>query len=154
MLQRSGNHSIMSFITKRHSTTFSLLLVVAGMLFIQWQATNVGCKELRNGRFHYYGKQTGAHFLILRQDSMQKEVKVATNDTAYWRVAWIDECTYAANWLSGGRMKTEEEKTFLRSHTTITQIQKTTTEYYIMTSALDSLNSGLYVVDTVWMRAR
>ena len=85
---------------------------------------------------------------------MQKEVNVATNDTSYWKVDWIDDCTYTANYLFGGGMKSEDEQTFLRSHTTIIQIQKTTPDYYIIKGALDSLNSKMNVVDTVWMRAK
>lgn len=153
-LHVSGIHKVMHQILKRHSATFSLLLIAAGLSFMQWHAVNVECKDLRNGRFHYYGKQSEVHFLILRQDSIQKEVNVATNDTSYWRVAWIDDCTYTANYLSGGGMKSEEEKSFLRSHTTIMQIQKTTADYYIVKGALDSLNSRMNVEDTVWMRAK
>lgn len=123
-------------------------------MFIQCHFVDLSCKDLKNGQFHFYGKQSEAHFLIIRQDSLQKEVNLATKDTSFWKVFWIDECTYAANYLSGGGIKSEEEKNFLRSHTAIIQIQQATTGYYIIKSALDSLPSKLNVVDTVWMRAK
>jgi hypothetical protein len=123
-------------------------------MFIQCHFVDLPCKDLKNGQFHFYGKQSEAHFLIIRQDSLQKEVNLATKDTSFWKVSWIDECTYAANYLSGGGIKSEEEKNFLRSHTAIVRIQKATTGYYIIKGALYSLTSKLNVVDTVWMRAK
>ena len=140
--------------TNTPTFTFSLLVILAGVFHIQSQFENTDCKELKNGRFHFYGKQSNDHFLILRQDSLQREVNLSTNDTSYWRIGWIDECTYKANYISGGGIKSEEEKSFLQNHSTIIQIQKVTPDYYVVKGALDSLNSKLNIVDTVWIRAK
>jgi hypothetical protein len=139
---------------KRHKIPFYFSLILVGILFIQSSVVNVDCKKFRNGKFHFYGKQSSVHFLILRQDSIQREVNVYTNDTSYWKIKWVDHCTYTANYLSGGGIKFEKEKNFLLNHTTFIQIQKTTSDYYIVKGALDSLNSKLNVVDTVWLRVK
>ncbi len=144
----------MHYTLKLRSSLFPLLLVSASLIFIRSEALDVSCEGLRNGQFYYYGKQSGEHFLILRQGSLQKEVNTVTKDTSYWSVAWINDCTYTASYLSGGGMKSNEEISFLRSHITIIQVQKVTTDYYIIKGALDSLNSRMYLVDTVWMKAR
>lgn len=140
--------------TNSHNPTLTILLTFLCGLFIQCHSNNIGCKDLKNGRFHFYGKHSEIHFLLIRQDSIQKEVNVVSNDTSYWKLKWINDCTYTANYLSGGGMKSEDEQKFLRSHTTIIEIQKATPEFYIIKGALDSLNSKMTVVDTVWMRAK
>jgi len=85
---------------------------------------------------------------------MQKEINLVTKDTSYWKVNWIDECTYTANYLSGGGMKSEEEQNFLRSHTTILQIMNSTPAFYIIKGSLDSLNSKMSIIDTVWIKPK
>ncbi len=138
---------------KQHKPTFLIVLLLIVGLFTNWQSFTISCKELKNGQFHFYGKQSSVHYLIIRQDSIQKEVNLATKDTSCWKVGWIDECTYTANYLSGG-MKSEEEQNFLRSHITIIQIQKATRDFYIIKGSLDSLNSKMSMVDTVWRKPK
>ncbi len=144
----------MHLFTKNHSIIFSLLLIVSGLLLIHWRSGKVSCKELRNGVFHFYGKQSKDYYIILRQDSLQREVNVATNDTSFWKVDWVDDCIFSLKYSSGGRNRSEEEKKFLLNHITVIQIQKITADYYVVKGSLDSLNSRFNLIDTVWMQPK
>jgi hypothetical protein len=138
---------------KRPRTIISLaILLLSFGLFIQWNPLKVSCKDFQNGQFHFYGK--GSHFLIIRKDSMQKEINLATQDTSFWKISWSDDCIYRAKYLYGGGNYSEEKKNLLRNHTTIIEIQKTTPEYYIFKASLDTLNSKYSLVDTVWVKAK
>ncbi|MDB5199784.1 MAG: hypothetical protein JWO92_1747 [Chitinophagaceae bacterium] len=141
------------FIKKHPSIIFILLFLFAG-LFIQCHTSTKTCRDVKNGRFHFYGKELNKHYEIIRQDTLQKEVNLSTGDTSFWKVSWIDECTYTARYLFGGGEKSEEEKNFLLTHITFIQIQKATPKYYIVLGALDSLSSTFRIVDTVWMQAK
>lgn len=142
------------FIKKfRTIITLVFLLLLFG-LFIQWCSVTVSCNDVQNGQFHFYGKDLGIHYLIIRKDSVQKEINLATHDTSFWKISWSGECIYTAKYLYGGGIKSEEQKNFLLNHTTVIQIQKTTPEYYIFKGALDSLTSKFSAIDTIWLKAK
>jgi hypothetical protein len=92
--------------------------------------------------------------LVIRQDSLQKELNLNTGDTTYWKVNWLDDCTFLAHYISGGLAKSDEEKDFLHNHKTVVQILKITPEYYIVEGSLDSLNSEMSIIDTIWIQGK
>ena len=77
-----------------------------------------------------------------------------TGDTSYWKIKWLSDCTFSASYISGGPQQSEEEKDFLTHHQTVVQILEITPEYYIVEGSLDSVNSEMSIVDTIWIKGK
>jgi hypothetical protein len=77
-----------------------------------------------------------------------------TGDTSYWKLKWLDDCTFSATYLSGGVKRSDEEKEFLTQHQTVVQILKITPNYYVVEGSLDSVNSEMSIVDTIWIKGK
>ncbi|MCU7550898.1 hypothetical protein OCK74_17390 [Chitinophagaceae bacterium LB-8] len=131
-----------------------VLIPIISTLFIQCQSNSISCKDIKNGKFQFYSKRSGERYLVIRQDTLQKELNINTGDTSYWKVKWLSDCTFSATYLSGGPEKTEEEKDFLTRHQTVVQILKITPTYYIVEGSLDSINSDMSIVDTIWIKGK
>ncbi len=71
--------------------------------------TEPDCTQLKKGRFHSYTKQ-GTHIIINRIDGIQQDINTKTRDTTYWKIDWLDNCRFAATYLSGSGPKSAEEK--------------------------------------------
>lgn len=77
-----------------------------------------------------------------------------TGDTSYWKIKWLSDCTFSAKYLAGGPEKTDEEKDFLARHQTVVQILKISPTYYIVEGSLDSVDSDMSIVDTIWIKGK
>jgi hypothetical protein len=69
-------------------------------------------------------------------------------------IKWVDDCTYTANYLSGTKKKPELEIKFLSQHSTFMTCQHVTPVYYVVRGSLDSLNSPLFISDTMWVKPK
>lgn len=112
------------------------------------------CSDVKYGHFYFYGKSTGNSYQIIREDSLQLEVNANTNDTSFWKINWIDECSYKLKYLHGGGSNFSQMKDFLIKHTTCIQIREVKPEFYVFKVSLDSFNSNMSLVDTAWMKAK
>ena len=133
---------------------FFILLFFLSSLLMQCQPNVITCKDIKNGKFRFYSKRSGDQYLVIRHDSLQKELNLTTGDTSYWKVSWLNDCTFSAHYISGGPAKSDEEKDFLHNHKTVVQILKITPEYYIVQGSLDSLHSAMSIRDTIWIQGK
>jgi hypothetical protein len=128
-----------------------LVMACMVLLLVQCHPRLTSCREVKNGQFHFYVKPS-KHFLIVRQDTLQKEIDLSTGDSSFWKIVWLNECTYAARYLSGSEIQSKEEKDFLTAHQILIQIQNVTPDFYVVKGFLDSLSSKTSSVDTIWMK--
>jgi len=103
------------------------------------EQTDTSCRRFKNGEFDFHPK--GFHYHIIRQDSIQKEINLITNDTSLFRIKWLDECVYTAKDLRGEH-----------SRTIYMQILQTTPHYYIFKASAGSINDEYFKVDTMWVK--
>lgn len=139
---------------KQHLKMFVIVFFFFAGLFIYGKRPNLPCKSVKKGSFYFYGKTTGVHYKIIRNDSLQMEVNRTSNDTSFWKIDWIDDCSYKLKYLYGGGSTVAGIKDFLAKHTTFIQIREVQPRFYVFKVALDSLNSAEFDVDTAWMKAK
>lgn len=117
-------------------------------------AIEPNCTQLKKGTFHSYSKRTGAHIIINRIDGIQQDVNTQTNDTTYWKIDWLNNCRFAATYLTGSGPKTTEEKNFYQSTTLFFEVKEIADNYYIGTSTVKAPNGTSTSTDTTWLVER
>jgi len=82
------------------------------------------------------------------------EINSKSKDTSFWKIDWIDGCSYKAKYLYGGGDDLTEMKEFLVQHSTCIQIREVKPEFYVFKVSLDSFNSSQFAIDTAWMKRK
>ena len=139
---------------KRNNLVIMLLVVGTSFVFTGFYFKTFSCEGVRNGTFHFYPKGSNKHYIVIRKDSLQKELIANTSDTSYWRIHWLSECTLTAKYISGGPVNDKNEIAFLNNHITLFKILEVTKDYYRVKLSLDSLSSAQTAEDTVWRKEK
>lgn len=145
-MQRSGTMKWM----KKPAFLLLLLSVILSMGFI---SNTPDCTQLKKGRFHSYTRQ-GIHIVINRIDGIQQDINTKTNDTTYWKIDWLDNCRFAATYLTGSGPKTEEEKKFYQSTILFYEVKEIADNYYIGATTVKAPNGNSSSTDTTWLVER
>jgi len=111
----------------------------------------IGCKDLKNGIFHSYPKNTADHYICRREDNRQYESNAITGDSVVWEIKWLDDCTYSLKYLSGNTKFSDEEHTMLKKHKLVFQLQSVKEDYYVFTGHLDKTSNPSFNKDTIWL---
>jgi hypothetical protein len=114
----------------------------------------LSCKNFRTGEFYFYSKTSGIGYKIIRDSTTQQEVVLHSNDTSFWRIQWIDDCKFIARWVSETEDVPEDLKKHYLTHITCIEILETNNDYYINRASLDSFNSSINKIDTVWLNPK
>ncbi len=138
----------------QHSKIFSITIFFISWIFIYCTIPKQDCSRVRNGHFYFYGKATGISYQIIRKDSLQMEINSKSKDTSFWKIDWIDDCSYKAKYLHGGGDDLTEMKDFLLQHNTCIRINQVGSEFYVFKVSLDSFNSRQFAIDTAWMKTK
>jgi hypothetical protein len=87
------------------------------------------CKVFTNGKFTISipSKQGLLYFDIYRQDSIQTEVEKNTQDTAVFKLKWVNDCTYSLE-LIATNIDVQHDVNARKMRTSIIQ---TSNNYYI-----------------------
>src|SRR5690242_14108976 len=107
---------------KQHSKIFPITIFLISWIFIYCTIPKRDCSRIRNGHFYFNGKTTGVSYQIIRKDSLQMEINSKSKDTSFWKIDWIDGCSYKAKYLHGDGNDMTDMKDFLEQHTTYIQI--------------------------------
>jgi len=102
------------------------------------------CNEIKKGDFYFYPRTSSVKYSIIRNGEFQKEVILGTKDTTYWKMNWIDDCSYTLDYVSGGPEIFKEYphyKTYIR-------ILDVALNYYIMNVTLEK--QSMSETDTIW----
>jgi len=128
------------------------LLVIICSVYAGCQERKVNCTAIKNGRFYFYPSRSDRSYMILRKDSLQTEIDVKTGGTSFWRVRWIDSCTYTTRFLYAS--SPEVTNLFSNNHIVIVQILRARKDYYVFTGRLDSISSPNSLTDTIWLHKK
>lgn len=109
------------------------------------------CNAIHKGRFYFYPKSSNKKYKIIRDGKIQKEITLSTDDTAIYKINWIDDCTYTLDHISGGIKIPEGIK---KKPIIYTQFVSITSDYYLFKPCMDSLNSKYCLKDTMWSKAK
>ena len=112
------------------------------------------CKDVKKGVFYLYPSSLPKGFIILRNDSIQKEINIETKDTSFWKINWKNSCTFNLKFIRSTQAMPEEEKKFYNLHQPVINVLGVTKDYYIFKVGLDSINAAKVIIDTIWFKAR
>jgi hypothetical protein len=136
----------MKFFKIPHAIAFFSIFILTAC-----HSTKLNCKSVKNGTFHVYTSD-GQHFLIIRKDTTDAEVNLATGDTSFWKVKWISDCDFISQYISGGRMESKEQEEFFKKTVAQFSIQKVTPLYYIFTGTVKTPKGDRTYTDTTWRK--
>ena len=114
------------------------------------QNTSFTCKDLKNGIFHSYPKNSSQHYISTRDDEFQYETNINTGDTTLWQIKWQNDCSYTLKYISGSGTDEATIK-FLKKHKLTYEIINITTEYYVFKGYVDKTSNLPIQVDTMWL---
>ena len=108
------------------------------------------CQNVRNGKYYFQPRNSSKKFLVIRTDSIQKEVEVNSHDTSYWKINWITDCSFTLEFGNSTKNLTIQEKSFYASRKVVVKIVTVTKDYYSFKVDFDSISSRS-LSDTLWM---
>lgn len=111
------------------------------------------CSKIKKGKFYFYPPNSEKEFLIVRNNSIQKEININIGDTSYWKIYWQSPCIFNLKFLRKSQPVSHEELQFYNSHKTVIEVLKVTKDYYVFKGSLDSINTGA-VTDTLWFKRK
>ena len=108
------------------------------------------CQDVRNGNYYFQPRNSSKKFLVIRTDSIQKEVEFNSYDTTYWKINWITECSFTLEFANSTKNITIQEKSFYASRRVVVNVITVTKDYYSFKVDFDSISSRT-LTDTLWM---
>lgn len=112
---------------------------------------NLDCSSVQRGCFYLYPKGKENEFLIFRNDSIQTEIESKTRDTSFWRIKWLNSCSYCLDFITQSSPLSKEDIIFLKSQAIRIEILEVRRKFYIFEGYLSNNNSKP-TRDTVWRR--
>lgn len=130
------------------------LLVV--IISISWTTIQPpDCKTIQNGTFYFYPPDQKDGFKLIRNDSLQVEVELKTNDTSFWKIQWINECVCTSKFISTTKKKVPKEfLDMVNNHIMFMEVMEVTDKYYRMRVRVDSLSNSEYYEDKIWLQPK
>lgn len=121
---------------------------------LSFRHTKTNCGSVKNGTFHFYQNNGQYHSIVMRKDSLQTEINTNTGDTSYWRVAWTSDCNFTIAYISGSKVKSQQELDFHRQSTLKFSITNTTKDYYTYNALFTYNNDSKKFSDTMWFHEK
>lgn len=119
------------------------------------QTNTPDCSSVRTGTFMLFPPVGGDHYVIERSDSVQYEIGVINQTKSWWRINWIDDCSFGLSLIKTSRELSDKEKELWNAHQIVVRIHEVARDYYIFSSGLDSINSKrISLTDTCWRKNR
>jgi hypothetical protein len=140
--------------TKRNKYLISVLGLIISLVVLSFTGIEPECSSVKNGRFHFYQNSGQYHSIIIRKDSLQTEVNLSTGDSTFWRILWVSDCQFTCSYISGSKMKSQEELDFYKKSTLTFNILKTTKKYYTYDALFKTDNNSRSFSDTMWLIAK
>lgn len=129
------------------------IYAIIGIILLFYLAASCpqrNCRKVRNGEFYFQPKNSTNKYLVIRTDSVQKEVEVNTLDTSYWKIAWTSDCSFTLKFSHRTKDTSIQERTFFASRKLVVEILNVNKDYYSFKAGIDSLTGG-FETDTLWI---
>jgi hypothetical protein len=133
---------------------YFIISIVSPLFTLGQPVVSSDCNKVKDGTFYFYPADTQQGVHVLRQGSLQTEIDLKTNDTSFWKVNWLDDCTFRVEFIRKSQPLTSYEKNFFNSHTVVYNILAISKDYYLFRLGLDSISNADSKTDTLWLKAR
>lgn len=140
--------------TKRNKYLIPVLGLTISLVVLSFTGIKPECTSVKNGRFHFYQNSGQYHSIVIRKDSLQTEVNLSTGDSTFWRILWVSDCQFTCSYISGSKMKSQEELDFYNRSTLTFNILETTKHYYTYDALFKTDNNSRSFSDTMWLVAK
>lgn len=120
-------------------------------LFLACTLPQLDCRNVRKGKYYFYPRNSTKKFLVIRTNSIQKEVEDNTLDTTYWKIKWKSDCSFTLEFSHRINKQTKEEEAFYTAHKVVVEVLHVTKNYYTFRAGIDSISQST-LVDTLWMK--
>lgn len=102
------------------------------------------------GLFHIYFATSGQHYIVYRDDQMQKEVFDGSTDTLLWHINWVNDSDFTAQYEPNGTPRTKEQENFFKNHKLYYHLQPGAKDFCVYTETVDKADGALVQKDTMW----
>lgn len=140
------------------NNSFKLLMILISVIIHPYNSysQSLSCKDLKEGIFYSYPKNTDSKYLYERTGDYQKETDLKKGDTTLWKVKWKNDCTYSIEYISGNNKTNEEAFELLKKkkHKLLFEIKRITDDYYTYASYLDKTSNLPLELDTLWLHEK
>lgn len=148
----AGKHCILAE-KKMRRISFLIAVVLCAFMMISFYPGIPDCSSLKVGRFHSYNKK-GDHIQITRIDGIQQDINTHTKDTTYWKIDWLNNCRFAASYISGAGPKNDDEKRLYLNTVLYFDVKEIADDYYTGTTTIKAPNGTSVFTDTTWLVER
>jgi hypothetical protein len=139
---------------KTTTLAFCCIFVFTISFHANSQPAPLTCKDIQNGIFYNYPKNSSAQYIDERNGDIAKESDLLTGDSSLWKITWPNQCTYILSYLGGNIKMTDEMKKFVKEHKLAFKIGTITDEYYTFTGYIDKPTNPVLLTDTMWMHEK
>jgi hypothetical protein len=134
-------------------TQFIFCITILLPFLVLGQLKSTHCEKVKTGNFYFYPPKSQKGFLIIRDNTTQKEINLQTGDTSFWRINWQSPCAFTLSFLKKSQPVSNEELSFYNSHKTVVEILAVTKDGYVFKGGLDNMATS-NVTDTLWFKKR
>lgn len=131
---------------------FKTILFFLGCLQGEGINSQNNCKNLKKGQFYYTTSINDEKIIIIRSDTLQQEINVTKPDTSFYKLEWVNDCTYTTKFLRKNHSLSEYEKQNIYPDKLFFEIVSVKNDYYTYRASFGSLNSKLNFTDTIWIK--
>jgi hypothetical protein len=130
---------------KRPSTT--LFIISTFLLTSCATRSQKSCDDFKNGKFILKSRFDDSYSIINRNDSIQTEINSKTGDIVTAKIRWTSACAYELQYQTQTKNSSDTIVQYLQARPLKTTITKTTKNYCVFESHVDSVD--LKYVDTL-----
>ena len=96
---------------------YCLLLISLCFFSLLWGQNNPEqVNRIKIGVFYFYPKNSSESFNIIRNDSIQMEINLNTQDTTIWRIRWQNDHLFNVRYWTGTKKLSDAELAFDNAH--------------------------------------
>ncbi len=111
------------------------------------------CKDVHDGIFYAYPKNSNHIIEIERKGNYDKETDLTNGDFSIWNTVWKSDCESVSKYISGNAKMSDELK-FLSNHKLVFVIQSVTENYYSFKGYADKIANMPIQDDTIWLHKK
>ena len=134
--------------------TIAAVLLLISCSLIAAAQQKLTCKDLHEGTFYLYPKNTDLSFTTVREGNLLHETNLTNGDTALEKVKWEDDCTYSLTLLDMNGANQQQVRSLMKKHKLLFTIHDIGDDYYTFTSYFDKPSALTLVTDTAWFHAK
>lgn len=102
------------------------------------------------GTFHIYFATSGQHYIVYRDDQIQREVYDGSMDTIFWHINWLNDRDFTLQYVPNGTPRSKEQEKFLKKHKLYYHLQPGGKDFCVYTETVDKADGALVQKDTMW----